>query len=130
MSGMSPASTQKTTNVRASAIEGRGLFATRSLEPGELVGEYHLLMLSAAETQQIKKTVIHHYVFDAGIDSNGEQLTALALGEISFCNHSTSANADFKLDKEAKTVCLIARHMIKRDDEILIDYEDYADEIL
>ena len=127
---MSPASSHKTTHVRSSAIEGRGLFATRLLDPGELVGEYHLLMLTASETRQIKKTIIHHYVFDAGVDGAGDQLTALALGEISFCNHSANANADFKVDMDTKTVTLIARHTIKRDEEILIDYEDYADEIL
>ena len=55
---------------------------------------------------------------------------AVAFGEISMCNHSRKANADFTIDASARTVTLTARQAIAPDDEILIDYEEFADEII
>ena len=55
---------------------------------------------------------------------------AVAFGLISMCNHSPDANGDFAVDAEAQTVSLSARKPIPAETEILIDYEEFADQIL
>ena len=46
------------------------------------------------------------------------------------CNHSPSANAGFEVDADAQTVTLTALTDIASDAEILIDYQDFAEEAL
>ena len=63
-------------------------------------------------------------------DAAGTMRAAVAFGEISMCNHSPQANADFVVDGAAQTVTLSARHALQPGDEILIDYEEFAEEII
>lgn len=116
--------------VRNSPFHGRGLFAAVSFETGELIAVYPLLILSVEDTAAIKNTLIHHYVFHVDEDAEGRALTAVAFGPISMCNHSANANADFCVDAVAQTVTLSARSAIPQNEEILINYEEYADEIV
>ena len=116
--------------VRSSPVEGRGLFARGYVSAGGVIGVFHLLMLPADELQALRATRVYHYVFDTGEDADGWQTCGLALGEISFCNHSAAANARFVVDAEARTVTLSAARAIAAGDEIFIDYEEFADEIL
>jgi hypothetical protein len=55
---------------------------------------------------------------------------AVAFGEISMCNHSPIPNARFEVDAGAQTVTLTALTDIASDAEILIDYQDFAEEAL
>jgi hypothetical protein len=69
-------------------------------------------------------------VFYVDENADGEMRAAVAFGEISMCNHSPKANACFTVDAAAQTVTLTASQVIAPGDEILIDYEDFADEII
>ncbi len=125
MSG--PASGEKT-EIRASARHGRGLFAARALGAGELIGTYPLLVLSAAEIDALKATRLYHYVFFVDEAEPGRVRAAVAFGAISMCNHSGEANAAFAVDAAAQAVTLVASRPISAGAEILIDYEDFAEE--
>lgn len=114
--------------VRTSPLHGRGLFASTDIPAGALLGVYPLLILSQADTAQLKPTRLYHYVFYVDEDEAGAMRAAVAFGKISMCNHSRDANADFYVDGEAETVTLTSRIALKEGDEILIDYEDFADE--
>jgi len=116
--------------VRQSPFHGRGLFAAVSFEPGELIATYPLLILSKEDTAAIRGTQIHHYVFYVDETEQGEMRAAVAFGLISMCNHSAEANAEFAIDADAQTVTLSARTAIPIDAEILIDYEEFAAEIV
>tara|TARA_R100001244_G_scaffold41571_2_gene37323 strand:+ start:3349 stop:3732 length:384 start_codon:yes stop_codon:yes gene_type:complete len=116
--------------VRQSPFHGRGLFATVSFETGDLIATYPLLILSEEDTAAIRGTQIHHYVFYVDENENGHMRAAVAFGLISMCNHSPDANGDFAVDAEAQTVSLSARKPIPAETEILIDYEEFADQIL
>jgi uncharacterized protein len=116
--------------VRQSPFHGRGLFAAVSFERGDLIATYPLLVLSEDDTAAIRGTQIHHYVFYVDENAHGQMRAAVAFGLISMCNHSPDANADFTVDGATQTVTLKARVAIASDAEILIDYEEFADQII
>ncbi|MDX1291409.1 MAG: SET domain-containing protein-lysine N-methyltransferase [Hyphomonas sp.] len=116
--------------VRQSPFHGRGLFAAVSFEAGELIGTCPLLILSEDDTAAIRGTLVHHYVFHVDENAQGRMRAAVAFGLISMCNHSPDANADFTVDAATQTVTLSARKDIAADTEILIDYEEFASEIV
>ena len=116
--------------VKTSPLHGRGLFASTDIPAGALLGVYPLLILSHEDTEQIKSTRIYHYVFYVDEREDGAVRAAVAFGKISMCNHSPQANADFYVDAAAETVTLTTRIALKAGDEILIDYEDFADEAI
>ena len=117
--------------VKTSPLHGRGLFASTDIPAGALLGVYPLLILSHEDTERLKPTRIYHYVFYVDErEEDGAVRAAVAFGEISMCNHSPAANADFHVDAAAETVTLTSRVALKAGDEILIDYEDFADEAI
>ena len=116
--------------VETSPLHGRGLFASTDIPAGALLGVYPLLVLSHEDTEQIKSTRVYNYVFYVDEREDGAVRAAVAFGKISMCNHSPQANADFSVDAAAETVTLTTRIALKAGDEILIDYEDFADEAI
>ncbi|MBK8199115.1 MAG: SET domain-containing protein-lysine N-methyltransferase [Acidobacteria bacterium] len=116
--------------VRTSPLHGRGLFASVRLPAGAEIGTYPLLVLSHEDTETLKATRLYHYVFYVDERADGAIRAAVAFGEISMCNHSSKANADFTVDAGAQTVRLTARTALKAGDEILIDYEEFAEEAI
>ncbi|MGA1341791.1 MAG: SET domain-containing protein-lysine N-methyltransferase [Hyphomonas sp.] len=116
--------------VRTSPLHGRGLFACSPVRAGDVIGVYPMLILSPEDTGTLKPTRLYHYVFYVDEPDGGGMRAGVAFGEISMCNHSPEANADFKVDAEAQTVTLTARVALAAGDEILIDYQDFADEAL
>lgn len=114
--------------VKESPLHGRGLYAAEPFRKGALIGTYPLLILSHADTKRLKKTRLYHYVFYVDESETGEMRAAVAFGMISMCNHSRTANAAFTVYPEHAVVKLKAARAIKAGEEILIDYEDFADE--
>jgi uncharacterized protein len=116
--------------VKESPFHGRGLFAAVAISAGDIIAVYPLLVLSQADTATVRSTLLHHYVFYVDENESGEMRAAVAFGEISMCNHSPKANADFIVDAQAQTVTLSARRSLSPGEEVLIDYEEFAEEII
>ena len=116
--------------VSQSTRHGRGLFAARSFSPGETIGVYPILILSIEEVRQIRGTRIYDYLFFVDEDESEQMRAAVAFGPISMCNHDADANAGFTLDAESRTVILSAATAIAAEDEIFINYEEFADDAL
>ena len=116
--------------VRTSPLHGRGLFASGQIAAGSVIGVFPLLILSHEDTEHLKATRLYHYVFYVDERADGAVRCAVAFGEISMCNHSRDANAGFEVDAGAQTVTLTALTDIASDAEILIDYQDFAEEAL
>ncbi len=95
-----------------------------------MIGVFPLLILSHEDTERLKATRLYHYVFYVDERADGASRCAVAFGEISMCNHSPDANAGFEVDADAQTVTLTALTDIASDAEILIDYQDFAEEAL
>jgi uncharacterized protein len=116
--------------VKTSPFHGRGLFAAAPFKAGEVIAVYPLLILSHEDTATVRSTLLHHYVFFVDETADGVMRAAVAFGEISMCNHSPESNASFVVDAAAQTVTLSARVALPVGTEILIDYEDFAEEII
>ncbi|MCA8903087.1 MAG: SET domain-containing protein-lysine N-methyltransferase [Hyphomonas sp.] len=124
---MSPKIRTSSVEVKVSPLHGRGLYAAEPFRKGAVIGIYPLLILSHADTKRLKKTRLYHYVFYVDENEAGEIRSAVAFGMISMCNHSTAPNAAFAVNAEHAVVKLKAARSIKAGEEILIDYEDFAD---
>lgn len=118
--------------VAESPLHGRGCFATRDLSPGSVVGRAELLVFPPEELAALHQTRLKYYVFYVkdGPVPDGPYFSAVAMGPISFCNHSPDANCDFHVDEAAATVILTARRAVAEGEEVTIDYGDYAQTII
>lgn len=118
--------------VSRSPLHGQGCFTTRELGSGEVVADARLLIFPPTETDSLFQTSLKNYLFYLrdGEPADGPFYSALAMGPISFCNHSGEANCDFSLDEEAARITLTARRNLRANEEITIDYGDYAEEII
>lgn len=119
-------------DVRSSPLHGQGSFATRDFKAGETVARVRLLVFAPEETVRLMETNLKNYLFYVrdGADPKGPDFTGLAMGPVSFCNHSSDANCDFKLDADEGEISLVARRAIAANEEITIDYGDYAEKIV
>ena len=116
--------------VKQSPLHGRGLYAAVTIPAGTPIGTYPILILSTEDTAQLKGTRLYHYVFFVDETADGAIRAAVAFGPISMCNHSRSANAAFRVDAVDATVTLAAVRDVAAGEEILIDYEDFAEEAI
>jgi hypothetical protein len=118
--------------VARSYLHGQGCFTTREVQAGEAVASARLLIFPPEETAALHSTGLRNYLFylKDGPTEDGPYYTALAMGPISFCNHSADANCDFRLDEQAAEITLIARWGLLENEEITIDYGDYAADIV
>ncbi|MBM7655397.1 SET domain-containing protein [Neobacillus cucumis] len=103
---------------------GRGIFATRNIEKGELIHEAPVIISPSKEYKNLRKTVFIEYVFWWG--ENLEEC-ALALGYGSLFNHSFQPNALYKLNLANKTIDFYAHTNIVEGEEILINYNGDPD---
>ena len=115
-----------------SPLHGQGCFTTREVAAGGLVAQTRLLIFPPDETRSLFQTSLKNYLFYVkdGEPEDGPFYSALAMGPVSFCNHSSEANCDFTLDEERADITLTARRALRQNEEITIDYGDYADEII
>ena len=60
---MSPKIQASYVEVKQSPLHGRGLYAVASVPSGTIIGTYPVLILSEADTAQLKQTRLYHYVF-------------------------------------------------------------------
>lgn len=118
--------------VSRSALHGQGCFTTRDVPAGEAVAANRILQFPAEEMESLFRTHLKNYLFylKDGPTEDGPFHTALAMGPISFCNHSAQPNCDFLLDEAAGEITLLARRPLQANEEVTIDYGDYAKEIV
>ncbi len=118
-------------DVKASAIHGRGVFATTAIEAGQSFHTAHLLIFDGAQHAALQETVACHYVFHVADCPNGSDrdTTGLAMSPISFVNHHRPPNAVFVVDAISQTITFTAARPIAAGEEVTIDYGDFAEKI-
>jgi len=98
---------------------GRGVYASKSFNKGELIEKVPCIILPCSEC----KDILSWYVFCW----DSEEICAVALGYGSLYNHSYSANATYKTI-EPDTIILRAFRDIKKGEEITINYNGKPDD--
>jgi SET domain-containing protein len=117
--------------VRASAIHGRGVFASAFIRAGTLFHVADLLIVGSDQHAALQNTVFCHYVFFVADDPAGgdADVTGLAMSPISFVNHRRPANASFRVDASSSTISFTAITDIPEGEEVAIDYGDFAEKL-
>ncbi|MBV9703221.1 MAG: SET domain-containing protein-lysine N-methyltransferase [Methylobacteriaceae bacterium] len=110
------------TRVGRVANKGRGLIAAERIVAGEVIEQNLCLVLDLEEGRAIAATRLRHYVYLWEEAAAGDML-ALAMGNLSFCNHSSRPNAKIELDKDRALVGLRAAQNIEAGAEVTIDYD-------
>lgn len=103
--------------VAPSRLHGRGVFAGRDFEAGELIETCPVLVVPADQLPELERTALRGYYYDWD-----EGDVALALGLGSLYNHSFEPNAWTEVDVEAGVVTYWAERPIADGTEITIDY--------
>jgi hypothetical protein len=118
--------------VSRSLLHGDGCFTTRDFTAGEVVARARLLVFPPEETELLLRTSLKNYLFYLrdGPTGDGPFHAALAMAPISFCNHADEPNCGFALDENKAEITITARRPLQRNEEITIDYGDYAGEII
>jgi len=103
--------------VRQSPLGGRGVFAAKSFDLGELIELCPLLLLDSLEWAA--SAVLADHVVRV---RSPYAAVALPLGYGALYNHSDIPNATWRVDGDAATMVVRARRKIAQDEEILIHY--------
>lgn len=103
----------------ASTKGGRGLFAIEQIAEGTVVTDAHVILVPFLPDEgQLPVHPADAYVFEWEGDH-----AALALGPISFINHSSSEpNCAVEYDYDKLMVSLVSLRLIEDGEELLMDY--------
>ncbi len=111
--------------IAQSPLGGRGVFAKRKIEDGELIEICPVIVVPPHDLAKIHSSHLHDYYFLWGDD---EKSSAIALGYGSLYNHSYTPNAEYAMDFEGETLNIHAIRSIEPDEEITFNYNgDAAD---
>jgi SET domain-containing protein len=109
--------------VKQSGSRGRGVFAARWFQDGDVIEVCPVIALSSDDVAQLDKTLLYDYYFGWGADNRGG---AIALGFGSLYNHSYAPNAAYRKSEADGTISIVALTSIAPGDEILFKY-NYGD---
>ena len=98
---------------------GRGVFAARDLQQGEVIEVCAVLAIPPEQVQYLDKTGLHAYYYAWGHDLKG---AAIALGHGSLYNHSYQPNARYLKHLENGTIEFICLNDVKKGEEIRVNY--------
>jgi len=122
-----------TTYIANSQIHGLGAFAQGRYEAGDLVDSNPAQILDPDEVRHVLHTELKRYIFylrESGDDQDPDSCYALiAVGNISFCNHSDTPNCRFEINEATSTIKIFAERTIVDGTELFIDYGDFARDI-
>jgi hypothetical protein len=110
-------------DIRQTGHRGRGVFATQTFRPGDLIERCPVLVLAA---DALDDETLRRYVFDWRDITGGEHV-GLALGYGSLYNHGWLANARWEPIAPA-TLKIVAHRPIRIGDEITINYHGEPDD--
>ena len=109
--------------VGESKISGRGVFAKKDIQSGEILEECHFIELNEKDFNKID-TVLKDYVFTFPF---GNKNNCVVFGLGSIYNHSLLPNAYWECDENKKLFRYITSKSIKKNDEIFINYQKWVD---
>ena len=113
-------------SIRLTADKGRGVFAERLIQEGELIERAAVIPIPLDEVKHINPTVIYNYWFRWGADGT-ERAVVLGLG--SLYNHSYQPNAYYVRRLEELAIDFIARRKISPGEEICVNYNGRVDDL-
>ncbi|MBE9237921.1 SET domain-containing protein-lysine N-methyltransferase [Anabaena aphanizomenioides LEGE 00250] len=110
--------------VRDTEIKGRGVFAQRDFELGEIIDIANVIVIPKQQVKLITHTVLCNYYFGWHGESG-----AIALGYGSLFNHSYQPNALYVKKFDQQVIEIIAYKYIREGQEITINYNGNVDDL-
>lgn len=98
---------------------GRGVFAKSAIKKGELIESCPVIEIPGGDEASVNESMLVTYIYYLG--KNKDRLR-LALGFGSIYNHSYQPNAVYKENGRKKVIDFLAIKDIKKDDEIVVNY--------
>jgi SET domain-containing protein len=105
--------------VAYSEIHGKGVYAARDIEEGEVIEVCPIIVFPLEQLPHMRETVLDDYYFDWGDEG---KWFAICLGYGSLYNHSYNPNAEYGMDFEAQTIDFYCIKDIPAGTEIFINY--------
>lgn len=99
--------------------KGRGVFAARSIEVGELIETAPVIIIPPEQTDRVLGSVLEFYVFDWWEDASG---FAVALGTGSLYNHSYVPNVRYQKRFRDGLIEFRALRAILEGEELVMNY--------
>lgn len=99
--------------------KGRGVFAQKRFEKGEIIEVCPVIVLPPEEIDSLERTNLYNYYFAWGPDSKE---AAISLGYGSLYNHSYTPNAKYEKDFVNGLLKYICIKDIQQNEEITINY--------
>ena len=100
---------------------GRGVFAEKNLEVGEIITNCEILVLSARDTKLVNQTDLQYYTFKFEGDQD-----CLVLGDGEIFNHDDNSNVSYRLVNINGRFLMefSAIKPVKKDEQLFINYTD------
>ena len=109
---------------RINSKKGRGVFAMKSFQEGDLIEKSPVIKLTPKERKHCEKTILYSYVYPW----RSTRSACLVLGYGELYNHSFEPNADWKQNFKTGSMVYRAIKPIKKGEEILINYNGEPDD--
>ena len=111
--------------VRRDPQKGRGVYAARAIEEGEILDLAPVSIITAREAELLEQTPLAHHYFhwDGDESDEGEWRGAIAYGLVSLVNHAEDANAGVWQEYDRELLVLEALRPIAAGEEISIHYD-------
>ena len=106
-------------DVAVAGEKGRGVFTSKKIPAGTTIEVSPVLVLTAKERKQVEGTKLYHYIFEWG---DSRRQACVAFGYVSMYNHDYTANCEYEMDFEEKTVTVRTVRDIKKGEELTINY--------
>lgn len=104
--------------IGSSRISGRGVFAMKNFNKGEMIETVPVIVLSHKERVHVVSTLLGEYIFNW----RDRKECAIALGYGSLYNHSYTPNAVFTKNIDQLTIEFTALRDIQSGEEITVNY--------
>lgn len=111
-------------SVKKTTKKGRGVFALKNFQPGDLIESCPVLTFTPKERKHLEKTQLNYYIYPW----RSTRGASLVFGYGSIYNHSYSPNADWKQNFKTNSMVFRAIKKIKKGEEITVNYNGEPDE--
>lgn len=101
---------QQSIIVKRTINKGRGVFALRDFQEGEIIESCPVINITPGERKKLEKTILTYYVYPWRSTRSG----SVVLGYGSIYNHSFTPNADWKQNFKSEMMVYRAIKPIKK----------------
>lgn len=104
---------------KPSPLHGLGVFAEKSFTINDVIEKAPLILLKESDKELLEYTRLYHYYF---VVDNPKTPAALGLGLSSLYNHSSAANACYRINVNKEYLEIIACKPVTPGEEITLNY--------